>query len=294
VFADNGFEDITWAFPVILNRLEEALAIAGRTTLRLVVDSPEAVRALDETGHPFRVWLEVDCGDHRSGVDPGSERSVDLARAVHQSETLLFDGLLTHSGHAYRTVSPRETARVAAEERDVMSSLAASLSAAGIDCPGISVGSTPAMSVVDHLDGITEARPGNYAFFDFTQVSLGSCLVRDCAVTVLSSVVSSRSGGDHSVIDAGALALSKDAGRGDLERPTMGEIYDEYESGTLREDARVATVSQEHGEVSASLPIGSRVRILPNHSCLTVACFDEFHVLRGDDVIDTWKIWRGR
>jgi D-serine deaminase-like pyridoxal phosphate-dependent protein len=74
----------------------------------------------------------------------------------------------------------------------------------------------------------------------------------------------------------------------------MGRIYDDYERGTLRTDARLGPLSQEHGIVSAPLPVGTRVRILPNHSCLTVACFDEYHVVDRDRVVDRWKIWRGR
>jgi D-serine deaminase-like pyridoxal phosphate-dependent protein len=95
------------------------------------------------------------------------------------------------------------------------------------------------------------------------------------------------------VVDAGALALSKDAGHpGPVS--SMGWIYDDYEAGTLRSDARLTGLSQEHGLLSARLPVGTRVRILPNHSCLTVACFDEYHVVQGDRVVDRWKIWRGR
>ena len=95
--------------------------------------------------------------------------------------------------------------------------------------PAVSVGSTPAMSAVESLEGVTEARPGNYVFFDFIQVALGSCAVRDCGVTVLASVVSSRAG--QSVVDAGALALSKDTGPSGSE--TMGEIFADYETGVL-------------------------------------------------------------
>jgi D-serine deaminase-like pyridoxal phosphate-dependent protein len=109
-------------------------------------------------------------------------------------------------------------------------------------------------------------------------------------VTVLASVVSSR--GEQSVVDAGALALSKDTGPSGIE--TMGEIFADYAAGVLEPDRRLVSLSQEHGIVRSFLPVGSRVRILPNHSCLTVACFDEYQVVRGGEVVDRWKIWRGR
>jgi D-serine deaminase-like pyridoxal phosphate-dependent protein len=303
VFADHGFDDITWAFPVILSRLAEVRDLASRVTLRVVADSPEAVDALaglagsgGDSDRPLHVWLKVDCGYHRAGVDPAAAESVLLAERIARSPGLIFDGILSHSGHAYHGGSREEIATIAEEERAVMTGFAARLGAAGIAVPAVSVGSTPAMSAVAHLDGVTEARPGNYVFFDFTQVALGSCAVRDCGVTVLASVVSHRPGEERSIVDAGALALSKDTGPESSEgRPeTVGEIYDDYAAGTLRSDARLVSLSQEHGIVNSPLAVGSRVRILPNHSCLTVACFDEYQVVRGGEVVDRWKIWRGR
>ena len=114
----------------------------------------------------------------------------------------------------------------------------------------------------------------------------------ECAATVLASVVSSQAG--HSVIDAGALALSKDPGAERADVPSMGRVFREGEGRTLDPDLRVVSVSQEHGIVNRALAVASKVRILPNHSCLTVACFDEYQVARGDVVVDRWKIWRGR
>lgn len=294
VFADHGFEDITWAFPVILNRLEEAREIAERVTLRLVVDSREAVVALEETAYPFHVWLKVDCGYHRAGVDPAGEAAIELARWLQDSPTLKFDGLLTHSGHAYHPGPSKSIREIAEQERKVMVLLAQRLRLQEIEVPRLSVGSTPAVSQVESLEGIDEARPGNYVFYDYMQCRLGSCTPADCALTVLSSVVSCQPETDHSVVDAGALTLSKDTGPDDAAEPTMGEVFRDYASGRLEPDVRLRTLSQEHGILSAPLPVGARVRILPNHSCLTVACFDEYAVVRGDRVIDRWKIWRER
>lgn len=294
VFAEHGFDDITWAFPVVLSRLSEIRALAGRVTLRLVLDAPEALAALKRTGYPFHVWLKVDCGYHRAGVDPNSELAARLAQEIHESPTLSFDGILSHSGHAYHARGTEALRQVAEEERRVMTSFANRLRALGIDVSRVSVGSTPAMSAVAQLDDVTEARPGNYVFHDYTQTIIGSCTLRDCALTVLSSVVSSQPGADHSVIDAGALALSKDRGPADAPHRTMGEIFTDTAGATLRRDARVTSVSQEHGLVNTCLPVGSKVRILPNHSCLTAACFDEYYVARGYEIVDRWRIWRGR
>jgi D-serine deaminase-like pyridoxal phosphate-dependent protein len=294
VFADHAFDDITWAFPLPLNRLPEAREVAAGAALGLVVDGPEAVAALERFGHPFRVWLKVDCGYHRAGVNPGADASLELARALHASRVVRFAGILSHSGHAYHAPSRGEILGLAEEERRVMTAFAARLREAGVDVRRISVGSTPALSAVDRLDGVDEIRPGNYVFYDYTQSVLGSCAVTDCAVTVLASVVSSPAGARHSVVDAGALALSKDRGPDFAPQPTMGEIFEDYRQGLLRRDARLTSLSQEHGIVNARLPVGERVRILPNHACLTTACFDQYHVVRGDEVVEQWRIWRGR
>lgn len=294
VFAEHGFDDITWAFPLVLSRLDQALTLAEHTTLRLVVDSEQAVDALETAGKTVHVWLKIDCGYHRAGVDPTAPQAEQLARRLAASSTLTFDGVLTHSGHAYHARSTKELARIAGQERDVMTGFARRMRDLGIAVPAVSVGSTPAMSTIDHLDGITETRPGNYVFYDGTQVALGVCRVPDCALTVLASVISAPLGSNHSVVDAGALALSKDWGPDDREGTSMGALYDDYGRGTLRSDTTLTSLSQEHGILNARLPVGSLVRILPNHSCLTAACFDEYVVVRGDTVLERWQVWRGR
>jgi D-serine deaminase-like pyridoxal phosphate-dependent protein len=227
-------------------------------------------------------------------VDPASPKALALARRIAESPSLTFDGILTHSGHAYHGPTLREVAAAAEEERSVMAAFAERLRQEGIEVPGVSVGSTPALSVARRLDGATEIRPGNYCFHDYMQVHLGSCQVSDCAATVLASVVSSRPSEQRSVVDAGALALSKDTGPEHLRHPTMGEVFADYGSGILDENLRLTSLSQEHGILSAARPVGSRVRVLPNHSCLTAAQFDEYAVVRGEEVVDRWKIWRGR
>lgn len=293
-FAAAGFDDLTWAFPVIPGRIDEAVEIADRATLRLLVDSLEAVDALEASGRAFPVWLKVDCGYHRAGVDPDGALGPEIARRLAESSTLAFDGILTHSGHAYHARSDADRARIAGEERDVMAGFAGRLRAEGIEVAGVSVGSTPALTAAEDLTGVTEARPGNYAYFDATQVALGSCAVADCALTVLATVVSSSAAAGRSVVDAGALALSKDPGRGYGGSPTMGAIFADPGTAAIRGDARLVELSQEHGQVDAALPIGERVRILPNHSCLAAACFDHVHAVRGETVVDRWRVHRER
>ncbi len=298
VFARHGFRDITWAFPATPGRLNEAKQlseeIGADLGLGVVVDHEAALVAAEQAGHPFKVWLKVDCGYHRVGVDPAKRSSLELAARIASSPAVKFAGILSHSGHAYAARTARELARIAEQERRIMVKFASQLRAAGVSVPAISVGSTPAMSRVRRLDGVTEARPGNYVFYDYTQYSLGACSLDACALTVLATVVSSQRGNRHCVVDAGALALSKDPGPERSGRRSMGRIFANYGRNQLDPSRYLVSLSQEHGIVRGRFPLGTRLRILPNHACLTVACFDEYYVLRGDRVVDRWKIWRGR
>ncbi len=303
-FAAAGFDDLTWALPLPPVYARQAVALAERMTLRLLVDSPEALDALGaearRTGARPRVWLKVDCGAHRAGVDPASAAALDMARRIADGP-FVFEGILTHAGQSYNATNRPELAAIAAHERDVMVSFAEHLRGNGIAVPGISIGSTPTMRTVDRLDGITEIRPGNYAFFDLTQAELGVCDVANCAVTVLASVISHRSGSDIVITDAGALALSEDRGAVHLGRTRgMGRVYRNYAEKDLfpETELEIRSLSQEHGTLSVHADgpwrVGERIRILEHHSCLTAAQFDRYTVVRGEEIIDAWPILRGR
>ena len=306
-FADGGFTDVTWAFPLVAGRLAEVTDLARRVTFRVTLDSLEALEALGAAaraaGVAVHAWLEVDSGHHRSGVDPRAAASVSLARRLAGEKGVVFDGLLTHAGHSYRARVRAERAAVAESERATMVGFAALLKGENVAVPALSVGSTPAMAAVEKLDGVSEVRPGNYVFHDFTQLAGGVCGAEDCAVTVLASVVSHQRGADHAVVDAGALALSKDPGPNDpVQARGLGPVVRGLAGHELDPELQVHAVSQEHGMVGGDgtkavegrLKVGEKVRILPNHSCLTVAMFDAYHVVRGEDVVDGWTIWRRR
>lgn len=292
VFAAHGFDDITWAFPLQAQRIASVRELSERITFRVVVDTPLAVDALAREGAPFRVWLKVDCGYHRAGVDPGAPHAVELAQRLADAPHLTFEGILSHSGHAYDAGTDAARADVAEQERHVMVGFAARLADLGIGPLQVSVGSTPSMRSARRLDGVTEARPGNYAFFDFFQARLGTCAPTEIAVTVLTTVVSSQPGATHAIVDAGALAMSKDAGP--AASATWGEVYADYAAGTFDPAVRLSGLSQEHGKLSAAVPAGRRLRIVPNHSCLTVAHFDRMFVVQGNGVVDEWEVRRSR
>ena len=153
-----------------------------------------------------------------------------------------------------------------------MASFAEKLRAAGVTSPDVSVGSTPTMCVADSLDGITEARPGNYVFFDRFQAAIGSCALSDVSFSVLVSVIGSYPERNQLLIDGGALALSRDEGPRHVARDCgFGAVFSGDGTSPLPE-LRVASLSQEHGKVMAKpgtdlsrFPVGTRFRIVPNH-----------------------------
>lgn len=306
-FANAGFSDITWAVPLPPIYAIKAAQLNEKTTLRLLIDSVEAKGHLDKISRVneerLHVWLKIDCGAHRAGVDPNSPVAEELVRSLSESKTLIFDGILTHAGQSYNARTREELLQFAEQERSVMVDFAERMRKKGYTVPMVSIGSTPTMSVANNLQGITEIRPGNYAFYDYTQAMIGSCGVGDCALTVLASVISHQPGAQHFITDAGALALSKDLGptqlRNDMD---MGIVFEHYERKRLEAHLHVRSLSQEHGKIVADkarhiegrFKVGDRVRILEHHSCLTAANFDYYYVVKGDDVVDKWKILRGR
>lgn len=303
-FADAGFSDITYAVPIVPDKLDRVLRLQRRLkALHLLVDHQDAVSALDQfaTSHatPLSVFIKVDCGYHRAGVDPESQRAIELARRIERSTSLALSGLLTHAGHSYHATGPAEIRAVAAEERRALAVLTERLEAKGLS-PGIrSLGSTPTASVAEHFEGADEVRPGNYIFFDAFQASIGSCAWTDCAATVLASVISTQPEHRQILTDAGALALSKDPGATHIEgaQPSYGVVVD---GGRILPRMRLTRLSQEHGQIetdsesaAGEMRIGDKIRIIMNHSCLTAAMFDRYHVVRGDQVIDEWYPVRG-
>jgi D-serine deaminase-like pyridoxal phosphate-dependent protein len=306
-FAAAGFNDITWAFPIPPVHISGALNLLDLATVRVLVDSREAASLLEREcwmrDRKIHVWLKVDCGHHRVGVDPHSQYAFDLARSLAESDSVIFDGILTHGGQSYLCTTVEEIRRVAATEKDAMTEFAGKLRAAGISAPFISIGSTPTMTHAENLDGITEIRPGNYVFYDYYQAAIGSCSLDDCALTVWASVISHQPGASHFVSDAGALALSKDPGPTHLPgHRSLGMLFDLGGQKRLVPGISVQSLSQEHGKIASADPsaiegafrVGDRLRILENHSCLTAAQFDWYHVVRGEEVVDKWKIFRER
>jgi D-serine deaminase-like pyridoxal phosphate-dependent protein len=302
-FAAQGFSDIIYAVPIEPGKFAEAFKLSKSCEqFSLITDDLETAALLNESaqrdGVTVNLFLKVDCGYHRCGVEPKSAAAFEIPRFINDASNLRFAGLLTHAGHSYHARSKEELLAIARHERDVMTEFAERLRAAGVPVAVTSIGSTPTITHVDHLTGITEVRPGNYIFFDAFQATLGSCSFADCALTVLSAVVHMDRTRRKIVIDAGSIALSKDRGAIEFD-PTCGygRVLDLEGNDT---GLHLAGLSQEHGEIIAEddeildkLKVGTRLRVLANHSCLTAAQHSHYNVLQGESIVDRWEIQRG-
>ena len=303
VFSGNGFSDITYAVPIERGKFEHAIELVrDGVQLKLLTDDSLAARQLDEAageaGIKFDVFLKVDCGTHRCGVEPHAPEAVEIPRQISDAANLSFAGILTHAGHSYNARNTDEIVEVARHERDCMVELAEKLRGLCIDVPTVTIGSTPTINHIDHLKGVDEVRPGNYIFFDAYQATLGSCAFSDCALTVLAAVCHIDRRRGRLVVDAGAIALSKDRGPTDLDPACgYGHVLDLDGNDT---GLRVTSLSQEHGEIKPvdgstieDWCVGDRIRILANHSCLTAAQHSHYHILENERIVDRWQIHRG-
>ncbi len=252
----------------------------------------------EKAGVRFDVFVKIDCGTHRVGIEPQTPEAVEIPRLINDSKNLNFAGILTHAGHSYDVKTREEIVAVARHVRDAMVRLAQRLRSQSIEVPTVSIGSTPTMSLIDDLTGIDEIRPGNYIFYDNFQATLGSCSFEETSLTVLAAVVHKDGARRKLVVDAGGIALSKDRGPIGLD-PLCGYGrvlgLDGNDTGML-----VTSVSQEHGEVRADassrfdkFSVGDRVRILANHSCMTAAQHTHFNVFENGEIVDRWEIHRG-
>ncbi len=304
-FAENGIKDIQYAVGVVPDKLERVAAIQGSgARILLITDNVEVARAIatksSELGLEFHVQVEVDCGESRSGVFPDGPELEQIVTILDQAPHVIFSGVMTHAGHSYACRTIAEVEVVAEAERAAVVSAAERIRGLGIECPMVSVGSTPTALYARSLEGVTEIRPGVYMFGDMFQAQINSCEVSDLAVSVMTEVNSHRPSLNRLLIDAGALALSKDRSTENVSNDVGFGMVADANGRAFDPQLRVARVYQEHGLVELTdgvslndLPIGMRLRVYPNHVCMTAAMYDCYHVVDsengdGREVIAIW------
>ena len=277
-------DDLLIAYPPVGKpKLDRLVALAEKKRVTIALDSLEVLEQVRASGARVAVLVEIDAGMHRVGV-PVAERAVEIARAVADAPTLDYAGIMFYPGHIRENVT--EQSRSIDETRSLVQEFVDALTAAGLPPKRVSGGSTPTASNSHLMRGITEIRPGTYIFNDRTTASIGACAWNDCAYTVLATVVSTSIEGQVAV-DAGSKALSREDIRG-ADAPGFGALLD-------RPDVYVKALSEEHGLLDVSRTswkprVGDRVRIVPNHVCVSVNLHPRLFLLEGDLLVGSYAI----
>ncbi len=297
-FARAGFTDILYGVGITPDKLADVAAVqALGADLKLILDNPDCARLVvaraKELSGPFRFLIEIDSGQHRTGLLPDDPKVLECARILTDSDGCDVLGVMTHAGHSYDCSSIDAVRRVAEAERAAVVAATETLRAAAIPCPIVSVGSTPTALYAEHLDGVTEMRPGVYMFGDLFQHSIGSCGLDDLALSVLTSVNAWRADEGRAMVDAGAMALSLDRGAPDENGAHAFGMAADIHGRPLPGQPRIRQVNQEHGflpGLEEAPDIGTRLRIFPNHACATAAKYSHYHVIdETGRIIDTWQ-----
>lgn len=296
-FIENGVKSVTVAYPLVVeSKLDRLIAASRDVDLRLIVDSFAGVETISRvaTRHnkTVDIFLKIDVGLHRCGVTEDNPHLVELATAIDAAPGLHLIGLLSHAGHVYGAPTADDVRNSAREECHILNRVRDTLEANGLQISEVSVGSTPTVLASDTYDGITEIRPGNYAFMDRTPLRFSLIGLNQIALTVLATVVSANS--DYFIIDTGSKTLSTDQGaHGITGMEGFGLAYPLNRFGEQSGEMIIAKLSEEHGFVvrrDFDLPIGAKIRVVPNHSCVVANLADTYAVVADDKIVDAWQV----
>lgn len=287
-FAAAGYRDILYAVGIVPAKLERVAALRrADVDITIITDNIAVAREVAEfcrsNNISIPVLIEIDCDGHRSGIAP--EDSINLiavANAIGNGAQLR--GVMTHAGGSYSARTPEQLLAYAERERAGTLHAAATLRKAGHKAPIVSIGSTPTALSTTNLDGVTELRAGVFPFMDLVMCGIGVCQPQDIALSVLTSVIGHRADKGWMIVDAGWMAMSRD--RGTADQPLdQGYGLACMADGAVIEDLIMVSANQEHGILAMregsqaplpQLPVGTQLRILPNHACATAAQHDAY------------------
>ncbi len=302
-----GERDILYAVSIIPSKLERALALRRKgCDLKLIVDNVEAATAVGDFGRAhgetFEVWIEIDTDGHRSGIQPEDALLLDVGRVLHENGVKL-GGVMTHAGSSYELNTSEALVAMAEQERAGSVRAAQRLRDAGLPCETVSVGSTPTALSAQRLDGVTEVRAGVYVFFDLVMHNVGVCTIDDIAISVLTTVIGHQIEKGWVIVDAGWMAMSRDRGTSKQSRDYgYGQVC--ALDGTAMAGYQMIGANQEHGiialceegradavvqrDIAERFPIGTKLRVLPNHACATGAQYPVYQSLDANGEVAEW------
>lgn len=299
-FADVGYTNILYAVGIAPHKLERVARLIKRgVNLHILLDTDEQALAVTEYAlqHDviFSVFIEVDCDGHRGGLPPDSDALRALAEKVHGHGAVLT-GLMAHAGESYSCRTNDAIRQAAKNECDAIRRAGHHVRSAGIPCPVLSVGATPTAHFSTELEGISEVRAGVFTTFDLVMKNIGVCSVDDIAISVVTTVIGHNRDKNWIFVDAGWMAMSRDRGTAS-QREDYGYGLVCNMKGQPLGRICISITNQEHGIIALpadsslttdDFPIGSRLRILPNHACATASMHRCYQVLAKNGEQQTW------
>lgn len=294
-----GHIDILYGVGIAPQKLARVLALREQgCDLCVILDNETQARAAAQAGVP--AMIEIDSDGHRGGLSPDDPMLVTVGRILHEND--LLRGVMTHAGESYMVRGANAHAKFAEIERSAAVAAADALRATGLVCPVVSVGSTPTAHGARDLTGVTELRAGVYMFFDLVMAGIDVCRVDDIALSVLTTVIGHQTSKGWVMIDAGWMAMSRDRGTAmqDVDQgygvvcDVMGQVIPDLIVSNANQEHGIVAVRTGAGGVMPDLPVGTQLRILPNHACATAAQFDRYNVLAADGgAMDVWHRFGG-
>jgi D-serine deaminase-like pyridoxal phosphate-dependent protein len=308
-FFAHGIRDIIYAVGIAPGKFAHVFSLMRNgAQLKVITDNLDAVRQLAHATSSadvrVPVLIELDVDGHRSGVHPDSQLLLDLGNALTSTRGVTLAGVLTHAGDSYSCRGAEALTRFAERERAGAVGAAQRLRAAGHDVPIVSVGSTPTGTFTCDLSGVTEVRVGVYMFQDLVMAGIGVCGIEDIAVSVLVSVIGHQGERGWIITDGGWTSLSRDRGTATHSVDQGYGLVCDAAGRVLAEDIIVQSTNQEHGILARRdggpidpqrFPVGTLLRVLPNHACATASQHACYHVVDGTapDVLDCWERFAG-
>ncbi len=283
-FANNGWKDITIAFPANILEWATINELSSKINLNIVVESLETIQFLEkQLSNPVGVYIKTDTGYGRTGVNAEDyETMQQLLKTLKTCKNLIFIGFLCHAGHTYKAKTKEEVLNIMESARQQLLALKTFM-ANDFPLIQISYGDTPSCSLANNFEGFDEIRPGNFVFYDDMQVKIGSCTQEEVAVALACPVVAKHADRHEVVIHGGAVHLSKDVLSIDNHQHfgTVAALNGNTWN-TNHQMGYVSKVSQEHGIIQMTpqqfdaINIGDMVAVLPVHSCLTANLMKSF------------------
>ncbi|KAL1723887.1 putative serine dehydratase domain-containing protein [Schizophyllum commune] len=325
LFKDGTIQDLLYGLPIGVNKVQDVsdlwdeVAPSGGV-IRLLVDHPDQVKFLEEfeskreKPRKWSAFVKIDGGQKRAGVGPKSSMIEELLKTLAKSPAVSIYGFYAHAGNAYASTSQSEASKfLTGEVNSVNDAAEFAVSILGEEVKNhqqpfvLSVGSTPTAhsasaetraKVSTLLHGKLELHAGNYPMLDLQQQSTSMIGGGNIAQKVIATVVSiypgrAEDGGDEAIVDAGAIAFSKDTGPSGGYGDVVGKNW------------RVGRMSQEHGILTKKadgppekLSLGDTLEIVGQHACLIAAAYPWYYIVdsdveQGKKIVDVWVPWKG-